>query len=174
MQVLAEEIANDEIAHVNFLREALGDAAVPCPAIDIGDAFSAAANAAAGKELSPVFDPYENDIFFLHGAFIFEDVGVTAYRGAVAPLTDLVDGGMPRLPPHPSSIPRADTAARCSSVINPEHFLSVIISDGPFPLPATPASDAHAPVQRPSPPRPQSSPWKRTTPASSARYSSTS
>eukprot|EP00892_Ulva_mutabilis_P001992 jgi/Ulvmu1/11794/UM080_0005.1 len=92
LQSIAEEIAADEIAHVEFLRTALGDAAVPCPAIDIGPAFIAAANAAAGATLSPDFDPYANDIFFLHGAFIFEDVGVTAYRGAVAPLTDLVDG----------------------------------------------------------------------------------
>eukprot|EP00892_Ulva_mutabilis_P002612 jgi/Ulvmu1/12351/UM089_0035.1 len=92
VQALAEEIAEDEIAHVDFLRAALGDAAVPCPAIDIGPAFVAAANAAAGSELFPEFDPYTNDVFFLHGAFIFEDVGVTAYRGAVAPLADLVDG----------------------------------------------------------------------------------
>jgi len=89
---IAKEIAEDEIAHVELLRAALGDAAVPCPLINIGDAFEAAANAAAGTTLSPTFDPYENDVFFLHGAFIFEDVGVTAYKGAVSPLADLVDG----------------------------------------------------------------------------------
>lgn len=92
VQELAEEIARDEIAHVEFLRSALGDAAVPCPLIDIGDAFMAAANAATGKELDPAFDAYANDIFFLHAAFIFEDVGVTAFRGAVEPLQELVDG----------------------------------------------------------------------------------
>ena len=90
-QALAEEIAADEIAHVEFLREALGAEAVPCPKLDIGAAFRTAANFAAGSILSPAFDPYENDIFFLHGAFIFEDVGVTAYRGAVEPLVELVD-----------------------------------------------------------------------------------
>lgn len=91
MQQLAEEIANDEIAHVDFFRAALGDAAVPCPKIDIGPAFAAAANAATGMQLDPEFDPYANDVFFLHGSFVFEDVGVTAFRGAVEPLIPLVE-----------------------------------------------------------------------------------
>lgn len=92
MQKIAKEIADDEIAHVELLRAALGDAAVPCPLIDIGPAFAAAGNAATGVMLDPAFDPYANDAFFLHGAFIFEDVGVTAYGGAVEPLFSLSDG----------------------------------------------------------------------------------
>lgn len=94
VQKIAKEIADDEIAHVELLRAALGDAAVPCPLIDIGPAFAAAANAATGAMLDPAFDPYGNDVLFLHGAFIFEDVGVTAYGGAVEPLSTLIDGGM--------------------------------------------------------------------------------
>ena len=80
---IAMDVANNEIAHVNYLRTALGNQSVQCPLVNIGDAFSAAANAALGTTLSPAFIPYVNDLYFLTGAFIFEDLGVTAYMGAL-------------------------------------------------------------------------------------------
>ena len=87
----AREIAIDEIAHVAFLRSVLGSAASAQPQINIsggaGGPFAAAATA-AGVPGGSTFDPYANENNFLLGAFIFEDVGVTAYKGAAPLITN--------------------------------------------------------------------------------------
>ncbi len=82
IQQYAEEIANDEEAHVRFLRAALGDRRVARPALDLNASFTAAARAAGVIGEGQAFNPFADENSFLLGAYVFEDVGVTAYKGA--------------------------------------------------------------------------------------------
>ena len=84
----AREIARDEREHVRFLRSALGASAVARPKISLDAAFTAAATAAGVIKKGQKFDAFANDTNFLLAAFLFEDVGVTAYKGAAGLITN--------------------------------------------------------------------------------------
>src|SRR5688572_10918396 len=80
-----EEVAQNELAHVRYYRKVLGSGAVSRPEIDIAGGFAAAAKAAG---LGDNFDPFASDMNFFLGGMLMEDVGVTAYAGAAALISD--------------------------------------------------------------------------------------
>jgi hypothetical protein len=87
----ATETAIEEGKHVLALQSALGSLAVAQPAINLGTSFQTLAAAAnmvtpAGN-IPATFSPYAAQVDFLVGAYVFEDVGVTAYHGAASLLT---------------------------------------------------------------------------------------
>ena len=82
----AIETAVEEGKHVQLLLQALGSSAVAQPALNLGTSFQTLATAAQIPGGSS-FSPYASDNAFLVGAYVFEDVGVTAYHGAASLLT---------------------------------------------------------------------------------------
>ncbi len=88
LRELANDIASDEHAHVTFLRAALGSYRVARPAISLQTAFITLARAAGVVGPTEFFNPFGSDFSFILGAYIFEDVGVTAYLGAAAAIAN--------------------------------------------------------------------------------------
>lgn len=83
----AQQLANDELGHVLFIREVLGSAAIAEPQIDLADAWTVLATSAGLIAPGQTFNPYDNEVDFLLGAYVLEDTCVTALAGAAALLT---------------------------------------------------------------------------------------
>jgi len=81
----ATETAIEEGKHVLFLQGALSTAAVAQPLINLTTAWQMLGGALTPS--APTFSPYASADAFLLGAYVFEDVGVTAYHGAASLLT---------------------------------------------------------------------------------------
>src|ERR687898_343076 len=86
----AEELAANELAHVRYYRESLGDMAVDRPAIDLAGGFAAVGQAAG---FGDNFDPFTDELNFILGGMLFEDVGVTGYKGATPLIQDKTKQG---------------------------------------------------------------------------------
>ncbi len=84
----AQQLANDELAHAEFIRELLGTAVIAQPAVDIADSWTVLAQAAGLITPGQAFNPFENEVNFLLGAYALEDVCVTGLTGAAALLSD--------------------------------------------------------------------------------------
>jgi len=87
LRTVFQEFATEEQLHVRTLRSLLGTAAVARPAISFTNAF-AAVGVATGIT---GFDPFADEDSFLLGAFLFEDLAVTAYYGLLSTLTVTTD-----------------------------------------------------------------------------------
>jgi hypothetical protein len=95
----AREIYAEKVAHVTYLRATLGTVAVAQPVIDLsnsttsaftifGRAAGIATNSAGTVDSTAgTFNPYASDANFLLGAFLFEDLIVSAYRGLISLFT---------------------------------------------------------------------------------------
>ena len=83
-----QRLAVDELAHLQFFRAVFGSAAVAQPTVNIASSWTDFAIGAGLISLGQTFNPYESDITFLLGAYMLEDVCITAAAGAARYFTN--------------------------------------------------------------------------------------
>ncbi len=90
----AREIAEVSRARIAWIRAILTTESVAQPAINLSGgadgAFTAIARTAGIVSATGVFNPYADDESFLLGAFLLQDVIVTAYKGLVALINTVI------------------------------------------------------------------------------------
>ena len=84
----AQRLAIDEIAHGEFIGASLGSGPIAEPSINLATSCTTLAIAAGLISAGQTFNPFADPISFLLGAYVIEDVCVTALTGAAALLTD--------------------------------------------------------------------------------------
>ncbi len=87
----AQQLAVDEQGHVIFIRAAIaaeGGTPISQPLIDLNASWTALAVAAGLLQPGQTFNPFSSEANFFVGAYVLEDVCVTALCGAAALLTD--------------------------------------------------------------------------------------
>ena len=80
----AEQLAIDEYAHVSVIRELLPTSAIAEPSIDLVNSWTNLAVAAGLIAPGQTFSPFASEVDFLLGAYVLEDVCVTALCGAAS------------------------------------------------------------------------------------------
>ncbi len=88
IQSYVQRLAVDELGHVRFIRAVLGSAAIARPAINLSTSWTTLAIAAGLITQGQTFSPFTDDISLLLGAYVIEDVCVTALAGAARLLTN--------------------------------------------------------------------------------------
>ena len=83
-----QRLAVDELAHLQFFRAVLGSAAVAQPTVNIASSWTNFAIGAGLISAGQTFNPYESDVTFLLGAYMLEDVCITAAAGAARYFTN--------------------------------------------------------------------------------------
>ena len=87
----ALQLANDEVAHATSIREVItaeGGTPISQPLINLNTSWSALAAAAGLIPAGATFNPFASEANFFVGAYVLEDVCVTALCGAAALITD--------------------------------------------------------------------------------------
>ncbi len=80
----AQQLANDELAHVTVIREVLKTGAIAQPEIDLQTSWTSLAIGAGLIVPGQTFNPFATEVDFLLGAYVLEDVCVSALTGAAS------------------------------------------------------------------------------------------
>lgn len=136
VRAYAQILVQDELHHIAFIRSQLGAAAIAQPAIDLGtsptSAFSMAAQSAGAVGAGQSFDPYASDANFLLAAYLFVEVGTSAYQGAAGLISNktYLDAAAGILAVEAGHAAIANTLIYSKGITMPAQFPTIIADTG--------------------------------------------